>query len=86
MKRNDHLRVIGTFLVLMILVGPNGSSLAQEAVPARGELKQLVAEALRNNPEIVAARRAWEAAETRIAQATSLDDPEFTYQAWAVPL
>jgi len=86
MKRNDHLGVIGAFLLLTILVGPTAPSFAQETVRASMDLKQLMDETLRNNPEIVAARKAWEAAETRIPQATSLDDPEFTYQAWAVPL
>ena len=86
MKRNDHLGVIGTFLLLTILVGPTGPSFAQETVRTSMDLKQLMDETLRNNPEIVAARKGWEAAETRIPQARSLDDPEFTYQAWAVPL
>jgi outer membrane protein TolC len=86
MKRNDHLGVIGTFLLLTILVGPTGPSFAQETVRTSMDLKQLMDETLRNNPEIVAARKGWEAAETRITQAASLDDPEFTYQAWAVPL
>ncbi|MGH7372418.1 MAG: TolC family protein, partial [Candidatus Methylomirabilales bacterium] len=86
MKRNRHLVAIGTFLLLMLLVGAKASSSAQGTGSAPMDLKQLIDEGLKNNPEIVAARRAWEAAETRIAQATSLDDPEFTYQAWSVPL
>ena len=86
MKRNRHLVAIGTFLLLMPLVGAKASSFGQGTVLTHGALKQLVDEALKNNPEIVAARKGWEAAETRIPQATSLDDPEFTYQAWSVPL
>ena len=82
----NHLVATVTFLLLTILVGPTGPSFAQETVRTSMDLKQLLDETLRNNPEIVAARRAWEAAETRIPQARSLDDPEFTYQAWAVPL
>ncbi len=41
----------------------------------RGTLAQLVAEALRNNPEIRAARNEREAASQRIAPAGALDDP-----------
>lgn len=49
-------------------VAPAG---AQRATP----LAELVAEALRNNPEIQAARKEQEAAEQRIAPAGALDDP-----------
>lgn len=82
MKHTHHHVAAGAFLLLTILVGLNAPSFAQ-GTPM--DVKQLISEALKNNPEIVAARKAWEAADTRIPQATSLDDPEFTYQAWSVP-
>jgi cobalt-zinc-cadmium efflux system outer membrane protein len=50
---------------------------AQEKPPAAGSarLDQLVAEAIRNNPEVQAARNEREAAEQRIKPAGALDDP-----------
>jgi len=57
--------------------------LAIAAAPARGapeaareaQLDELVAEAVRGNPEIQAARREWEAAQNRVSPAGALDDP-----------
>ena len=40
-------------------------------------MKALVEEAQKNNPEILAARKRWEASKARIPQAKSLDDPVF---------
>lgn len=51
----------------------------------RGSLKRLLDEALKKNPEIIALKRAWEAAEARITQARSLEDPELGFETWAVP-
>jgi cobalt-zinc-cadmium efflux system outer membrane protein len=48
-------------------------------------LNQLIEEALRSNPEILAARKGVEAAQARIAQASSLDDPELNFESWAIP-
>lgn len=75
MTYNDHLGVIGTFLALTILVGPTGPSLAQETVRTSMDLKPLIEEAKRANPEIQAAKRSTEAAWARIPQARSLPDP-----------
>src|SRR3990172_4949781 len=75
MKRNDHRGGIGTFLLLTILVGPTGPSFAQETVPTSMDLKQLIEEAKRANPEIQAAKRRVEGAWARIPQARSLPDP-----------
>ncbi len=49
-------------------------------------LGQAIDEALQRNPDLAAARKAWEAARLRPPQARALDDPEFTIQTWAVPL
>jgi outer membrane protein TolC len=48
-------------------------------------LPDLILEVLARNPELVAARKQWEAATTRIAQARSLDDPTLSVQLWNVP-
>lgn len=55
---------------------PSGSAATRPAA-AQGAtpLAQLIAEALRNNPEIQAARKEHEAAQQRIAPAGALDDP-----------
>ena len=48
-------------------------------------LPDLIREALARNPELVAARKQWEAASQRITQARSLDDPTLSVQLWNVP-
>ena len=48
-------------------------------------LPDLIREALARNPELVAARKQWEAATTRITQMRSLDDPTLSVQLWNVP-
>jgi cobalt-zinc-cadmium efflux system outer membrane protein len=48
-------------------------------------LPDLIQEVLARNPELAAARKQWEAATNRIAQARSLDDPILSVQLWNVP-
>jgi outer membrane protein TolC len=48
-------------------------------------LPDLIQEALARNPELVAARKQWEAATNRIAQVRSLDDPILSVQLWNIP-
>ncbi|NGZ09890.1 MAG: TolC family protein [Nitrospira sp. LK70] len=48
-------------------------------------LPDLIQEVLVRNPELVAARKQWEAATNRIAQARSLDDPTLSVQLWNFP-
>lgn len=48
-------------------------------------LPDLIPEALARNPELVAARKQWEAATNRIAQARSLDDPTLSIHLWNFP-
>ncbi|SPP66297.1 TolC family protein [Nitrospira lenta] len=48
-------------------------------------LPELVQEALARNPEIVAARKQWDAATNRITQARSMDDPTLSVQWWNAP-
>lgn len=59
-------------LFLASLFTFNGASLyAKEALSLDGIIK----EALQNNPDILAAKKRYEAAKARIPQAKSLDDP-----------
>jgi outer membrane protein, heavy metal efflux system len=50
-------------------------SAAAQAPDARVSLRELASEALKNNPEIVAAQKSYEAARQRPTQASSLPDP-----------
>ncbi|MGH9345192.1 MAG: TolC family protein [Terriglobia bacterium] len=47
-------------------------------------LANLIEEAERNNPRIIAARRAWQAATQAPSQVSTLPDPQFTVQQFAV--
>jgi cobalt-zinc-cadmium efflux system outer membrane protein len=47
-------------------------------------LVQLIAEAERSNPRIIAARRAWQAATQVTSQVSTLPDPQFTVQQFTV--
>lgn len=58
-----------TFLLVPLLAS---------GVFAQTDLKDLLAEALRNNPEIVAAQKRYEASKQRPSQASSLPDPMFS--------
>jgi len=62
-----------------------------ELTSARAEepglsLSEAIAEALKNNPEIQAAKSKVESARARAGQATYLEDPEINLEAWGVPL
>ncbi|MBK9307786.1 MAG: TolC family protein [Nitrospira sp.] len=48
-------------------------------------LRDLIQEALERNPELVAARKQWEAATNRIVQARSLEDPTLSVHLWNFP-
>ena len=48
-------------------------------------LPELIQEALARNPELLAARKQWEAATNRIAQAQSLDDPTLFVDLFNIP-
>jgi outer membrane protein, heavy metal efflux system len=48
-------------------------------------IEAVVAEALKQNPEIEAARQRWRAAQERAPQARALDDPEFKVEWWNTP-
>jgi len=65
------------FLINLVLFNP-GLLYALQPI----SLKPLIEEAKKNNPEILAARKRYEAAKARIPQAKSLDDPTlgFTFE------
>ena len=87
MKWNGRVPCQAVVLALVILTSA-GLSIAQEGEPSlqkRLDLREIIEEVLVRNPEIVAARKQWEAATNRIAQARSLDDPTLSVQLWNFP-
>jgi outer membrane protein TolC len=84
------LKIRGTAYLSVVIVGFfNLSSIvfAQRPVEQKEDIPVLTlailhAELLKVNPEIAAARLAWEAAQEEIPQAGALDDPEFTITQW----
>jgi outer membrane protein TolC len=62
---------MGLFRAAVVFVIAGAHALAQETVP----LDALVAEALRNNPEVLAAQKRYEALRQRPAQESALADP-----------
>ncbi len=63
-------KIISIFIVIALLVSANILP-AQEVL----SLEALIKEAQSNNPEILAARKRWEASQARVPQAGSLDNP-----------
>jgi len=77
---------IGVIFVLLSATPCAAEPSLTLTLEAGANLGEFLAEALRSNPEILAARKAAEAAQTRIAQARSLDDPELNIESWSIPL
>src|SRR3989338_5699720 len=63
-------KIIAVFIILVLLVSANILP-AQEVLP----LADLIKEAQSKNPEILAAKKRWEASRHRIPQMKSLDNP-----------
>jgi len=87
MKRNRQRQCVMVTSVLVMFLS-SGLSRAQDtdSLPRnRLVLPELIQEVLARNPELVAARRQWEAATNRITQALSLDDPILSVQLWNFP-
>src|SRR5438309_11449753 len=80
-----RLRVFIALAVCAISLGRG--VLPAEAAPSAEPLHvdALVAEALKQNPEIEAARQRWRAAQERSPQARALDDPEFKIELFNYP-
>jgi len=74
--------------ILFVVIGTLSVSLTGTIHSAEAEPLQLdavVTEALKQNPEIEAARHRWEAAKERAPQAAALDDPEFKIEFFNTP-
>ena len=78
--------LIGTVLLLSATAASAAQQSLNLTLEATATLPNLINEALKSNPEILAARKAVEAAQARIVQARSLDDPELNFESWAIPL
>lgn len=85
MHYKRHL-VIGVMLALLSATPCAAEQTFTVTLEAGANLGELLAEALRSNPEILSVRKAAEAAQARIAQARSLDDPELDIESWSIPL
>jgi len=86
--RRRHCLIVTSVLLLLLLFFCNGLSRAQDSdrvLRNRLVLPELIKEVLARNPELVAARKQWEAATNRIVQAQSLDDPTLSVQLWNFP-
>ena len=87
MKRNRRRQYVAVASVLVMFFS-SGLSRAQDPSTLPGNrlvLPELIQEVLARNPELVAARKQWEAATTRITQARALDDPTLSVQLWNIP-
>jgi len=87
MRRNRQRQSVMVASVLVMFLS-SGLSRAQDtdSLPRnRLVLPELIQEVLARNPELMAARRQWEAATNRITQALSLDDPILSVQLWNFP-
>ena len=87
MKRNR--RPQGMMVAcLLLMVFSSGLSRAEDTDSMQRNrlvLPELIQEVLARNPELVAARKQWEAVTNRITQARSLDDPILSLQLWNFP-
>ncbi len=87
MRRNRRRQCV-TVASVLVLFFSSGLSRAQDSDSVLRNtlvLPELIHEVLARNPELVAARKQWEAATTRITQARSLEDPTLSVQLWNVP-
>ena len=75
--------------VVLLLLSLSAISVAHAQVletQAGLSLSETIAEALKNNPEIHAARSRVEMLRFKAAQSSYLEDPEINFEAWGVPL
>ncbi len=79
------LPIITVVSVIFAADGRHVADAADQAAQSSLALPDLIPEALARNPELVAARKQWEAASQRIVQARSLDDPTLSVHLWNVP-
>ena len=83
------IRVLLLAITVLSTIFATGARHVAHAVEQTAQLSlvlpDLIPEALARNPELVAARKQWEAATNRIAQARSLDDPTLSVHLWNFP-
>jgi outer membrane protein, heavy metal efflux system len=87
MNRNNQFQCL-TVASMLVIFFSSGLLWAQDTYPVPRNklvLPDLIQEALARNPELVAARKQWEAATNRIIPARSLDDPILSLQLWNFP-
>ena len=87
MRRNRQRQCVMVASVLVMFFS-SGLSRAQDTdsvLRNKLVLPELIHEVLARNPELVAARKQWEAATNRITPARSLDDPILSVQLWNFP-
>lgn len=87
MRQNRRRQCVAIASVLM-MVFSSGLSRAHSPDSAprnRLVLPELIQEVLAKNPELLAARKQWEAATTRSTQVRSLEDPTLSVQLWNIP-
>jgi cobalt-zinc-cadmium efflux system outer membrane protein len=87
MRRNRQRQCVMVASVLVMFFS-SGLSRAQgtDSVPrSKLVLPELIQMVLARNPELMAARKQWEAATNRITPARSLDDPILSVQLWNIP-
>jgi len=85
LKRQRHYVMVASVLALLFSSGLSRAQDPDSVLRNRLVLPELIHEVLARNPELVAARKQWEAATNRIAQAQSLDDPILSAQLWNIP-
>ncbi|UVT19725.1 MAG: TolC family protein [Nitrospira sp.] len=87
MTRSIRFLLLAITVLSMTLAvdGRHAVDAADQAAQSSLALPDLIPEALARNPELVAARRQWEAASQRIVQARSLDDPTLSVHLWNFP-
>ena len=87
MRRNRRRQcvMVASVLVLFFSSGLLWAQDGDSVLRNRLVLPELIQEVLARNPELVAARKQWEAVTNRITQARSLDDPILSLQLWNIP-
>jgi len=77
MKKRFENQIERALIVLLLFTATSAGVRASPEAPRDAQLQEFIAEAVRNNPEIRAARNEAEAALQRVSPAAALDDPMF---------
>ncbi len=84
-NRRRQCVVIASVLMMVFSGGLSRADSPDSAPRNRLVLPELIQEVLAKNPELLAARKQWEAATTRSTQVRSLEDPTLSVQLWNIP-